>query len=161
ACANQCIRSWKRRRRDPGQTPTVRGRRGGERDSRNGKESFMMTLQTPQTTWNPTAPAAGVNGHSTRIADVFGGVTPQGYALGGIPTPVVNPFLNYVTDVTAMNPYAAFAAQQMANPYAVNPFVVNPLAVNPIAAINPLAAINSFGTINPLAVNPLAAVNPF
>jgi len=116
----------------------------------------MMTLQTPQTMWNPTAPAAGVNGHSTRIADVFGGVTPQGYALGGIPTPVVNPFFNYVSDVTAMNPYAAVAAQQMVNPYAVNPFVVNPLSVNPLATINPFAAVNPFA-----AINPLAAVNPY
>jgi hypothetical protein len=133
----------------------------------------MMTMQTPQTTWNPAAPTAGVNGHSTRIADVIGGVTPTGFPIGAIPTQWVNPF--YAHDLGAMNPYAAFPT-----PVTMNPYALNPLALNPFAAINPFACAcptNAFGSFvnpfvptfhaipnvwqSPLAVNPFATINPY
>ncbi len=110
----------------------------------------MTTVQNPQTMWNPAAPNAGVNGHSTRIADVFGNVTPQGFAMGGIPTPTVNPLLNFAHEIAALNPLAAHA-------FATNPFAT----VNPYATVNPFATVNPYATLNPhVAMNPYATINP-
>jgi len=146
----------------------------------------MMTMQTPQGTWNPTVPTNGVNGH-TRIQDALSGVNAGIYGYANIPAGVanplgaipqaygtVNPFMHTAQPFgQTFNPYATTLnplAQAYATPYQTAGYGLSPVqsyatAWNQPAAIHPFAlAYNQTtpfgGFVNPY-VNPFAqAINP-
>lgn len=115
---------------------------------------MVNTLPNPQTTWNPGVTGTGLNGHTTRLADIFGAAGATQLPFGAMPAGFVTPMFGFAQDpVTAaltgiQNPFVAAQTGLIPggiyNAFQPQPF--NPVAtVNPFAAFNPLLQQTPFG----------------
>gem|GEM_PF-4834587 len=121
---------------------------------------MVNTLQNPQTTWNPGVTGTGLNGHTTRLADIFGAAGATQFPFGAMPAGFVTPMFGFAQDpVTA-------ALSGMQNPFAAAQTGLIPGGIYPAfqsQPFNPVATVNPFAGFNPLFQQiPFGAfANPF